>query len=207
MLPTSRQEIYDYWAKAAFWHVDEAAALLVGLDPALVDPRWRPTSRINFDSWRQWKALRELLARAQTARQIDLALGPGGILAWAKRLDIAYPPSLEQAVLRHGHKLVDWKVEAESLRAELAALKNGTSGQEAAPKEMHAKERESLLKLIIGMAIKGYGHDPKVSRSGTAKEIASDLAIAGIRLDEDTVRKYLIEARELLPGDETEQNR
>lgn len=79
--------------------------------------------------------------------------------------------------------------------------------QAKSEKPMHAKERESLLKLIIGMAIKGYGHDPKAARSTTAKEIANDLALAGISLDEDTVRKYLAEARELLPGDETEQNR
>jgi hypothetical protein len=74
-------------------------------------------------------------------------------------------------------------------------------------KPIHAKERESLLKLIIGMAIKGYGHDPKAARSPTAKEIAGDLACHGIALDEDTVRKYLAEAKELLPGGETEQNR
>lgn len=207
MLPSSRQEVYDHWGKAAFWHLDEAAALLHGLDPALVDPSWRPTSRIDFGLWRQWKALRELLSRAQTARQIDLTLGPGGILAWAKRLDITYPPELEAAVVRHGHRLVDWKIEAESLRAELAALKNGTGKQQTAPKEVHARERESLLKLIIGMAIKGYGHDPKAARSPTAKEIAGDLALHGIPLDEDTVRKYLAEAKELLPGDETERNR
>lgn len=80
--------------------------------------------------------------------------------------------------------------------------------QQAKPeKPMHAKERESLLKMIIGMAIGYHGHDPKAARSGTAKDIASDLAVAGVPLDEDTVRKYLAEARELLPGDETERNR
>jgi len=74
-------------------------------------------------------------------------------------------------------------------------------------KPMHAKERESLLKLIIGMAVKGYSYDPKAGRNPTAKEIASDLALIGLHMDEDTVRKYLAEAKELLPGDETEQNR
>jgi len=74
-------------------------------------------------------------------------------------------------------------------------------------KPVRARERDSLLKLIIGMAIKGYGHDPKAARSPTAKEISGDLALQGISLDEDTVRKYLAEAQQLLPGDETEENR
>ncbi len=122
-------------------------------------------------------------------------------------MGIAYPDYLEESVLRHGHKLVDWKAEAESLRAELDVLKNGTIKQPPAPKEIHARVRESLLKLIIGMAIGGYGYDPKVSRSPTAKDIASDLELHGVSLDEDTVRKYLAEAKELLPGDEAEQKR
>jgi hypothetical protein len=62
-----------------------------------------------------------------------------------------------------------------------------------------------MLKLIIGMAIKGYVYDPKAGRSGTVREIADDLRRAGLALDEDTIRKYLSEAKELLPGPETEQ--
>jgi hypothetical protein len=72
-------------------------------------------------------------------------------------------------------------------------------------KSLGAKERDSLLKLVIGMAVGGYGWDPKAARNPTAKEISNDLQLRGIALDEDTVRKYLAEARQLLPGDETEQ--
>ncbi len=67
------------------------------------------------------------------------------------------------------------------------------------------RERGSLLKLIIGMAIDSYGYDPKSSRSTTAKEIAYDLVRTGLTLDEDTIRKYLQMAREVLPPDVTEQ--
>jgi hypothetical protein len=64
-----------------------------------------------------------------------------------------------------------------------------------------ARERESLLKLIIGMAVKGYAHDPKASRSGTAAEISGDLERLGISLHVDTIRKYLQETADLLPGE------
>lgn len=57
------------------------------------------------------------------------------------------------------------------------------------------RERESLLKLILGMAIDGYGYDPKATKSTQIKAIADHLLTRGLRIDEDTVRKYLNEAK------------
>jgi hypothetical protein len=72
-------------------------------------------------------------------------------------------------------------------------------------KPLGARERDSMLKLIISTAIKGYGYDPRAGRSGIPRQIADDLRLAGLALDEDTIRKYLNEAKELWPGPETEQ--
>lgn len=69
-------------------------------------------------------------------------------------------------------------------------------------RDLKTRERESLLKLVIGMALAGYSYDPKAGRSPIVKEIADDLARAGVALDADTIRKYLQEARELLPPEE-----
>jgi hypothetical protein len=66
------------------------------------------------------------------------------------------------------------------------------------------RERESLLKLVIGMAVGGYGYDPRAGRSEQPSQIAADLATAGVALDVDTVRKWLREAAEHLPPSETE---
>jgi hypothetical protein len=66
-------------------------------------------------------------------------------------------------------------------------------------KSLGTRERESLLKLVIGLAIGGYGYDPKAARSDKTTEIAGDLAEQGVALDEDTVRKWLRLAAELLP--------
>lgn len=63
------------------------------------------------------------------------------------------------------------------------------------------RERENLLKLVIGMAIAGYRHDPGAPRNTTPKEIADDLAKLGLRLGDDTIRKYLKEAADtVLPA-------
>lgn len=71
-------------------------------------------------------------------------------------------------------------------------------------KSLGTRERESLLKLVIGLAMDGYGYDPKASRSPIAREIAGHLALLKLSIDEDTVRKYLNEAKDLISTDEIE---
>lgn len=61
-------------------------------------------------------------------------------------------------------------------------------------KILSTRERDTLLKLVVGMAIQGYTFDPKASRSNVPAEIASDLEKLGIGLSDDTVRKWLREA-------------
>jgi hypothetical protein len=60
--------------------------------------------------------------------------------------------------------------------------------------ELKTSERNSLLKLLWGMASQGYKFDPTADRSEVPKEIAGDCAAAGVPIDPDTVRKYLREA-------------
>lgn len=68
-------------------------------------------------------------------------------------------------------------------------------------KPLHTKERETLLKLIIGMAVSGYKFNPKAKRNEATSDIVGDLDENGIALDPDTVRKWLKEASELLPAE------
>lgn len=56
------------------------------------------------------------------------------------------------------------------------------------------REHDTLLKLVIGMAIKGYRYDPAALKSTVLKEIVTDLADLGISIDTDTVRKHLKKA-------------
>ncbi|SDF12853.1 hypothetical protein SAMN05660686_00368 [Thalassobaculum litoreum DSM 18839] len=95
----------------------------------------------------------------------------------------------------------------ESLLERLRQFEAGTRPErkpDLSTPELTTRERESLLKLVIGMAVGGYGLDPVASRSNATSEIASDIQRVGLSLDEDTVRKYLREARALLPRPETE---
>ena len=66
-------------------------------------------------------------------------------------------------------------------------------------KSLSTKERETALKLIIGMAVAGYKYDPKAPRNSATTEITADLEKLGLGLDQDTVRNWLKEASWLLP--------
>ena len=63
-------------------------------------------------------------------------------------------------------------------------------------------ERQTMLKLIIGMAIDAYGYDPTCSRSpltgGKNTGLSAKLALKDIYITDDTIRKYLNEAKDLL---------
>lgn len=68
---------------------------------------------------------------------------------------------------------------------------------------LNETERNNMLKLILGMAISSFSYnpqDPKNHATGNkAGSIKSELSIIGLPIDEDTVRKYLKEAKEQFP--------
>ena len=73
-------------------------------------------------------------------------------------------------------------------------------------KSLPTKERVSLLKLVIGMAMEGYRYDPSAAKSDVPREIASDLHKLGLQMHVDTVLKYLKEGRDLLPSEINEHD-
>jgi hypothetical protein len=83
------------------------------------------------------------------------------------------------------------------LEAELAAIKNTAPAFDPA-KVQSPIERQNMLKAIYALATKGYGYDPTQKRSTIVSEIVSDMALAGLPLSEDTVRRYLKEASDNL---------
>lgn len=81
------------------------------------------------------------------------------------------------------------------------------SGGKSAEEPLSTKERNTLLKMIVGMAIGGYKYGPKSKNNGPAiEEIREDLDAEGIPLSDDTIRNYLKEAVEtVLNGKKVDQ--
>lgn len=91
----------------------------------------------------------------------------------------------------------------ESLTARLATL-DAPKLETAAPasaKEIGTREQDSLLKLVIAMAVRGYRYDPNAARNPQVTDILDDVAATGLTIDRDTVLKWLRRAAALLPGD------
>ena len=216
----------DHWSKAAYWSLDEATALSFGRAPEVV--KWENVKNLAgisaFAS--QYMRLRDLLLRAKGAEQLFEPIAPGFYIAWAKRNEISFPPDLEAAVVARGQQIADWRSCYDDLKEKFDEaiglidvlnqkirrdqeiqneLQRNISELKAIPTErgLLGKERDFVLKLIIGMAVKGYAFDPAANRTKAISEITSDLEELGLALSDDTVRKWLKEAGELLPPPES----
>lgn len=68
----------------------------------------------------------------------------------------------------------------------------------AASEKLNPKSKGSLLKMILAMAIKGYGFNPEDKKSPIPGEIAVDTEALGLPVGDDTTRRWLREAAQLL---------
>jgi hypothetical protein len=196
---------FTYWGNVPYWKIEEATALILGHDPE----EFGPSSRIglqNLPLSREYNKLQELAHRATQTGQLPLHPSPQEFLAWARRNSLSFPPELEKAVFLDASNIIDWQDRHEKLlklyektKVELAGLRETELLNKG--ETVSAKERSSLLKLVIGMAVAGYRYDPQAKRNEASAEIAGDLARLGIPLDPDTVRKWLREAAQYLPHD------
>jgi PAS domain-containing protein len=220
---------FSHWSKAAHWTLDEAIALSFGKAPERVSwEKVKPFVKVSPFAF-QYERRRDLALRAKTWEQLFDPVLPGIFLAWAKRTEIPVSPVLEATVTARGVQIADWKTLYDQLNAkcdeereqwsakyrELANAANEVIAErdaaeralvesKALEKGLGTKERESLLRLVIGMAIEGYRYDPNQRRSDKTTEIVTDLEKVGLPLDADTVRKWLREATEILPAREAE---
>jgi len=193
-------ETYDFYAKLEYWEDAEVVALLLGRNPKVLIPTRVRARQPYAEILRRYSEVSELLMRAKATRHLRL-LKPGYVLGWARKIGLDVPQELEEAIVGYGRDIID---PADKLagrqpfrKAKSTALARARTDTE---KPLGTKESESLLKLVIGMAVGGYRYDPKMQRNATTKDIADDLEEAGVALDRDTILKWLREAGELLPS-------
>ncbi|MGJ0427221.1 hypothetical protein [Methylocystis sp.] len=211
--PETSEASFVYWAKMPSWSEEEAAALLLGFNPDFIS---REASRTYGRAPRhitEYFSLCELTRRASGHRQIPYPQTPARWLAWAKKRDLVLLPKLEAEIVKwdgaNGATVeADGKrvAELEARIAELTArgeARSSASTDNVPP--VGARERETMLKIIIVMAVKGYAFDPKAKRGDSVKDIVADIEKCGLSLSDDTVRRYLREAADLLPPQEVRE--
>lgn len=202
--------VYDYYARAAYWTLDEGVALLLERDPKALNSesvkKYSPPPNIG----RRFIELRDLARRAAKMQQLAHQNISGFFLAWAKRNRLTVPEALEKTITDHGIQVADWKSIADQYAEQIAVLKAELEPLRAQdtikrrPKSAETIEKQTRLKLIIGLAISCYNHDPRAARTTTASAIRRDLETIGLTMDDDTIRKILSETAEFAPDTPTE---
>lgn len=198
ILPDAQLDESDchFWAKMPNWKPEEFIMLAVGRDPRRLTPEKVFDNPNSYSFSDDLYLVIEISSRDHKAMLLEAGRAPEWWIAWADNYEVGFPDRLRSAVAA--------KVQHHENRKSTALAKAGPAPSDRTREPIGARERDSLLKLIIGMAVGGYGYDPTASRSPIPAQIMSDLHKLALSLNDDTIRKYLKEAAELLPPPEAE---
>lgn len=177
---------FAYWLRMKRWTLDEATAVSIGFEPAS-----NPFSKMSVIF--KHEAIYNFYLRRGALIENNFN--------WAT---LAWNGSQEVDTVCRWFSEVDLEV-PDMLKSEATSL-FGVKFKKArrvdkSKDHTDPRERKAMLRLIIGMAVGGYGFDPKAVRSKVPSEIASDLDLLGISMDLDTLRKYLREGSAMLDID------
>jgi hypothetical protein len=162
------------WAKKELWSEREAAWICSGLDPEGANENTDTVNEVTQELRRA--VLRETL---NCITQSDASRGA----RFYGESRFFYPKEIARWAKKKGFPIL-----------------GEMSKHLPVKEELGPRERDSILKIIVGMAISKYEYDPKKSKNTAARRIAEDLQRQALDLDEDTIRSYLQEAANLLPG-------
>jgi len=196
---------YHRWGRRPSWHPDEAVALTLGKDPSLVT--WDLVESYvgsGHPCAEEYAELRENVRRAEAVGDLTFPVKPDRFLSWLKQNNIGYPPELEASLGTRTDGVDRSDEPDEGLKAKINALKQENDALQLRITELEEELRDnppgsttarnSLLKIVLGIAMARYGHNPRASRTGTAIAIQRDLDTVGIDLSDDTIRHWLQEA-------------
>ena len=191
-----RDEFIRNWALAPTWTLEEGACLANNVSPR------RMSGRENFPrphpAAENVNRLLEFARRARYKRQISNILTPAAFIAWSCRVGFRFDAKWLETI---GEPRVD---DGPAIRAAMDPISTPNPAAEPTQtppipeQEPGTRTRETMLKLIIGLAVDGYGYDPRSRRSEVPGSIANELSALGIPVTAETVRKYLDEGAKLL---------
>ena len=171
------EQIYRQWLRYEYFTVEEAVALAVGRNPEKFDA-------INNSNDLGVQPIKSkindallMLARRTSEVENSNKIHSKDFLDWIKVFDIKQSKVIQKFI-------------------PTSTLSN-SKNQKTSNSSAETNERNKMLKLILGMAMDKYGHNPQSSRTPTATKIRDNLVIHGIKISDDTIRKYLNEANEL----------
>lgn len=181
----NREPSWDYWRLQDLWTLDNACMLVYGVDPAA----YSLTDKNNFIAQTDMQTRPPWVNLYHTATG---AIKAGNLISHEKSTVVSPPVFLNWATTK-----------GVTLPEQLPI------NEVIAEESLKEPERVSLLKMVLGMAIEGYGYVPKSNQNGKQRSSASgdksgsicaDLKLCGLNLADDTIRKYLKLAEERFPN-------
>lgn len=183
---------FDHWGRSEFLSVDEIVWLSVGLEPSA-----DLASRINpNDKYGKTQKLgkvetymsrhKEIIRRKFDPHNFGDKPRYQDLHTWIKEVSLDVHPEFL--------RIIDKERMAGETKTEL-------SGEVTCGPDLDSREKNSMLKLIVAMAIDGYRFDPNARRSEIPNEIKNAADRLGLELSSNTIRKYLKQGGELLPAD------
>ncbi len=178
---------FAYWSKMPRLSVLEAMALSLGVEPKHFD-------RSAFESLAKESHLpvvdfilrrHELLRRRFNPHGYVANVDPKRLAEWIDSESVEVPPDFKAHFGKYAQ----------------AKPTQGTSAAQSAADKMDRREKTSLAKLLVAIAVEEYGYDPSAARSPIPNEIASLTDRLGISVSHDTILNYLRLGASHLPPD------
>ena len=216
---------YELCRRASYWTVEEGVALFLDKEPSLFNsetlkdsPRDHPTVSAFFE----WL---ELAKRATHVSRLSTTPTPEEFLEWRKALGSDWDQDEIQAFLLkeqdNGNPLsaIDYRAsyfaletayqtvlkQVEDLQVEVVELGNWMPSPdfevETKPRRngFDDRQRKSLLKVVLSLAISKYRFNPKLSKNAAPKNMENATAECGLAVTDETIRSHLKEAVHLFP--------
>ncbi|SAK51442.1 hypothetical protein AWB80_01641 [Caballeronia pedi] len=178
---------YRFWVALDKWTAREAALLLDAKDPYL-HSNFDIRSKGGQPGYEKARLIAAVIKRTNWGRRY-------GVCKWEVKEDPIYIcDAVRHAGFTLPAPLIRELAKRQSREEPRAAPRFGEGD---GSKSAATKERQTMLKMIIGLAMGGYRMDPDAHRNLHAKEMRLDLERAGVALDDATIKKYLDEARRL----------
>jgi hypothetical protein len=182
-----READMQHWARMQRWSLDEAVALSIGFEPCGDLLEGADGMPVQSDVLAFYFKRRALI---DDNFDWGSVAAPGRnsvpeLVRWFDKVELDVPEQLLAAADKY-HALGIGK-----------KSKLGRSDS-ADDKPLDPRERSTMLKMIITMAVEGYRYNPRAERSTIPSEIESDMNLYGVGINLETIRKHLKSGSALL---------
>lgn len=187
----------DYWSKLDYWKIEEFSALVVGRKPKFLTLFKAGKEQHNHQAAREFLKVHELLKRSCEVGNLKTKNHPALLLNWAseKRLGLSF--TLVSAAMTN--EIFDKETNSPTFGKEKVDEVHAEEQLSPQQKAGLTKEKETLQKLLVGMANEIYGYDLTGGNSPIPNELQGVMDKLGVSIDVGTIRKHLNEGKRLLP--------